>query len=135
MWLKNIVRERCARNDWIAIAYSGFVQNNWLWLLWLLFCENCVGIQKILLSPLIFQHSFYLIFLWVINHNPARLLWIFTVSTFMDFLCCCAHCNWHFFFLCRYAAVFAAFVAGMACLVGMDFGAKFMASFAKCFEV
>ncbi|KAI5427715.1 uncharacterized protein LOC127126621 [Lathyrus oleraceus] len=34
----------------------------------------------------------------------------------------------------QYAAVFAAFVAGMACLVGMDFGAKFMASFAKCFE-
>jgi len=39
------------------------------------------------------------------------------------------------FFFCRYAAVFAAFVAGMACTVGMDFGAKFMASFAKCFEV
>jgi nucleolar MIF4G domain-containing protein 1 len=37
--------------------------------------------------------------------------------------------------LCRYAAVFGAFVAGMACLVGIDFGAKFMASFAKCFEV
>ncbi|PNY14957.1 nucleolar MIF4G domain protein [Trifolium pratense] len=34
----------------------------------------------------------------------------------------------------QYAAVFGAFVAGMACLVGMDFGAKFMASFAKCFE-
>ncbi|CAI8613638.1 unnamed protein product [Vicia faba] len=34
----------------------------------------------------------------------------------------------------QYAAVFAAFVAGMACMVGMDFGAKFMASFAKCFE-
>ncbi|RDX91675.1 Nucleolar MIF4G domain-containing protein 1, partial [Mucuna pruriens] len=35
----------------------------------------------------------------------------------------------------QYAAVFAAFVAGMACLVGVDFSAKFMASFAKCFEV
>ncbi|KAK8473384.1 hypothetical protein PHAVU_001G113700 [Phaseolus vulgaris] len=34
----------------------------------------------------------------------------------------------------QYAAVFASFVAGMACLVGVDFGAKFMASFAKCFE-
>ncbi|KAI9120734.1 hypothetical protein K1719_007767 [Acacia pycnantha] len=34
----------------------------------------------------------------------------------------------------QYAAVFAAFVAGMACLVGIDFSAKFMASFAKCFE-
>ncbi|XP_020960438.1 LOW QUALITY PROTEIN: nucleolar MIF4G domain-containing protein 1-like [Arachis ipaensis] len=34
----------------------------------------------------------------------------------------------------QYAAVFAAFVAGMACLVGVDFSAKFMASFAKCFE-
>lgn len=31
--------------------------------------------------------------------------------------------------------MFAAFVAGMACLVGSDFSAKFMASFAKCFEV
>lgn len=39
------------------------------------------------------------------------------------------------FFFCRYAAVFAAFVAGLACTVGIDFGAKFMASFAKCFEV
>lgn len=34
----------------------------------------------------------------------------------------------------QYAAVFAAFVAGLACTVGIDFGAKFMASFAKCFE-
>ncbi|KAK4351104.1 hypothetical protein RND71_030417 [Anisodus tanguticus] len=34
----------------------------------------------------------------------------------------------------QYAAVFAAFVAGMACLVGMDFGAKLLASLAKCFE-
>ncbi|XP_055825484.1 uncharacterized protein LOC129894019 isoform X2 [Solanum dulcamara] len=34
----------------------------------------------------------------------------------------------------QYAAVFAAFVAGMACLVGMDFGAKLLASMAKCFE-
>ncbi|TKY62880.1 Nucleolar MIF4G domain-containing protein 1 [Spatholobus suberectus] len=34
----------------------------------------------------------------------------------------------------QYAAVFAAFVAGMASLVGVDFSAKFMASFAKCFE-
>ncbi|XP_027349723.1 nucleolar MIF4G domain-containing protein 1 [Abrus precatorius] len=34
----------------------------------------------------------------------------------------------------QYAAVFAAFVAGMACLVGVDFSAKFMAAFAKCFE-
>lgn len=37
--------------------------------------------------------------------------------------------------LCRYAAVFAAFVAGMACLVGMDFSAKILASLAKSFEV
>lgn len=35
----------------------------------------------------------------------------------------------------RYAATFAAFVAGMACLVGIDFGAKFLASLANCFEV
>ncbi|KAI4350330.1 hypothetical protein L6164_004796 [Bauhinia variegata] len=34
----------------------------------------------------------------------------------------------------QYAAVFAAFVAGMACMVGLDFGAKILASFAKCFE-
>ncbi|QCD97374.1 nucleolar MIF4G domain-containing protein 1 [Vigna unguiculata] len=34
----------------------------------------------------------------------------------------------------QYAATFAAFVAGMACLVGVDFSAKFLASFAKCFE-
>jgi hypothetical protein len=37
--------------------------------------------------------------------------------------------------LCRYAAVFGAFVAGITCLVGIDFGAKLMASLAKCFEV
>lgn len=35
----------------------------------------------------------------------------------------------------RYAATFAAFVAGMACSVGIDFGAKLLASLAKCFEV
>lgn len=35
----------------------------------------------------------------------------------------------------RYAAVFAAFVAGMSCLVGMDFSAKILASLAKSFEV
>ncbi|XAR69871.1 hypothetical protein NMG60_11001623 [Bertholletia excelsa] len=34
----------------------------------------------------------------------------------------------------QYAAVFAAFIAGMACLVGIDFGAKLLASLAKCFE-
>ncbi|KAJ7976415.1 Nucleolar MIF4G domain-containing protein 1 [Quillaja saponaria] len=34
----------------------------------------------------------------------------------------------------QYAAVFGAFVAGMACLVGIDFSAKLMASLAKCFE-
>lgn len=34
----------------------------------------------------------------------------------------------------QYAAVFGAFVAGMTCLVGIDFGAKLMASLAKCFE-
>ncbi|XP_011094159.1 nucleolar MIF4G domain-containing protein 1 isoform X1 [Sesamum indicum] len=34
----------------------------------------------------------------------------------------------------QYAAVFAAFAAGMACLVGMDFGAKLLACLAKCFE-
>ncbi|CAM8883282.1 unnamed protein product [Rhodiola kirilowii] len=34
----------------------------------------------------------------------------------------------------RYAAVFAAFVAGMACLAGIDFGAKLVASLAKSFE-
>jgi len=36
---------------------------------------------------------------------------------------------------CRYAAVFAALVSGLACLVGIDFGAKLLASLAKCFEV
>ncbi|OVA16448.1 MIF4G-like [Macleaya cordata] len=34
----------------------------------------------------------------------------------------------------QYAAVFASFVAGMACLVGVDFGAKLLASLAKSFE-
>ncbi|KAL6594700.1 hypothetical protein ACP70R_048438 [Stipagrostis hirtigluma subsp. patula] len=34
----------------------------------------------------------------------------------------------------QYAAVFAAFVAGMACLVGIDFSAKILASLAKSFE-
>ncbi|OMO67905.1 MIF4G-like, type 3 [Corchorus capsularis] len=34
----------------------------------------------------------------------------------------------------QYAAVFAAFVAGMACSVGMDFSAKLIASLAKTFE-
>ncbi|XP_031389994.1 nucleolar MIF4G domain-containing protein 1-like [Punica granatum] len=34
----------------------------------------------------------------------------------------------------QYAAVFAAFVAGMACLVGVDFSATLMASLAKYFE-
>ncbi|XP_052186398.1 uncharacterized protein LOC127797491 isoform X2 [Diospyros lotus] len=34
----------------------------------------------------------------------------------------------------QYAAVFAAFVAGMACLVGIDFSAKLLASLAKCFQ-
>ncbi|VFR03496.1 unnamed protein product [Cuscuta campestris] len=34
----------------------------------------------------------------------------------------------------QYAAVFAAFVAGMSCLVGIDFGAKILASLAKTFE-
>uniref|UniRef100_A0A2N9F873 Reverse transcriptase zinc-binding domain-containing protein n=1 Tax=Fagus sylvatica TaxID=28930 RepID=A0A2N9F873_FAGSY len=35
----------------------------------------------------------------------------------------------------QYAAVFGAFVAGMACLNGTDFSAKLMASHAKCFEI
>ncbi|KAL3535970.1 hypothetical protein ACH5RR_004431 [Cinchona calisaya] len=35
----------------------------------------------------------------------------------------------------QYAATFAAFVAGMACLVGIDFGAKLLDSLAKCFEM
>ena len=39
------------------------------------------------------------------------------------------------FHWCRYAAVFAAFVAGMACLAGIDFSAKLIASVAKSFEV
>ncbi|MQM18186.1 hypothetical protein Taro_051171 [Colocasia esculenta] len=34
----------------------------------------------------------------------------------------------------QYAAVFAAFVAGMACLVGIDFSARLIASLAKSFE-
>ncbi|XP_078430846.1 MIF4G domain-containing protein / MA3 domain-containing protein [Wolffia australiana] len=34
----------------------------------------------------------------------------------------------------QYAAVFAAFVAGMTCSVGVDFGAKLMASLAQSFE-
>ncbi|KAL5770276.1 hypothetical protein ACOSP7_014430 [Xanthoceras sorbifolium] len=34
----------------------------------------------------------------------------------------------------QYAAVFAAFVAGMACSVGINFSANFMASLAKSFE-
>lgn len=39
------------------------------------------------------------------------------------------------FSLYRYAAVFAAFTAGMACLVGIDFSAKLIASIARSFEV
>ncbi|XP_047308607.1 nucleolar MIF4G domain-containing protein 1 [Impatiens glandulifera] len=35
----------------------------------------------------------------------------------------------------QYAAVFAAFIAGMACSVGIDFGSKVLASLAKHFEV
>jgi nucleolar MIF4G domain-containing protein 1 len=35
----------------------------------------------------------------------------------------------------QYAAVFAAYVAGTAAMVGMDFGAKFFASLATAFEV
>jgi hypothetical protein len=35
----------------------------------------------------------------------------------------------------RYAAVFAAYVAGTAAMVGMDFGAKFLASLGTAFEV
>ena len=31
--------------------------------------------------------------------------------------------------------MFAAFVAGMACMVGIDFGARLMASLAQSFEV
>ncbi|KAL7096394.1 hypothetical protein ACP275_10G076600 [Erythranthe tilingii] len=34
----------------------------------------------------------------------------------------------------QYAAVFASFVAGMACSVGIDFGAKLLERLAKCFE-
>lgn len=34
----------------------------------------------------------------------------------------------------QYAAVFAAFVAGMACLIGVDFSAKLIASVAKSYE-
>ncbi|CAA0818758.1 MIF4G domain-containing protein / MA3 domain-containing protein [Striga hermonthica] len=34
----------------------------------------------------------------------------------------------------QYAAIFAAFVSGMTCSVGMDFGAKLLARVAKCFE-
>ncbi|PWA75597.1 MIF4G domain-containing protein / MA3 domain-containing protein [Artemisia annua] len=34
----------------------------------------------------------------------------------------------------QYAAVFASLVSGLACLVGIDFGAKLIASLAKCFE-
>ncbi|KAJ6833714.1 nucleolar MIF4G domain-containing protein 1 [Iris pallida] len=34
----------------------------------------------------------------------------------------------------QYAAVFAAFIAGMACLVGIDFSAKLIANLAKLFE-
>ncbi|XP_073149816.1 uncharacterized protein [Henckelia pumila] len=34
----------------------------------------------------------------------------------------------------HHAAVFAASVAGMACLVGIDFGAKLLSCLAKCFE-
>ncbi|XP_002980767.2 nucleolar MIF4G domain-containing protein 1 [Selaginella moellendorffii] len=34
----------------------------------------------------------------------------------------------------QYAAVFAASISGTACLVGMDFGANFMAGVASCFE-
>ncbi|GKD83678.1 nucleolar MIF4G domain-containing protein 1-like protein, partial [Tanacetum coccineum] len=34
----------------------------------------------------------------------------------------------------QYAAVFASLVFGLACLVGIDFGAKLLASLTKCFE-
>ena len=43
---------------------------------------------------------------------------------------------WHnYVCMHRYAAVFAALVSGLASLVGIDFGAKLLASLAKCFEV
>ena len=35
----------------------------------------------------------------------------------------------------RYAAVHAAFVAGMSCMVGIDFGAKLLSLLARAFEV
>ncbi|KAH9620067.1 hypothetical protein KSS87_006900 [Heliosperma pusillum] len=35
----------------------------------------------------------------------------------------------------QYASVFAAFVAGMASMAGMEFGARLLSSLAKCFEV
>lgn len=41
----------------------------------------------------------------------------------------------HVYGICRYDAVFAAFVADMASLAGIDFGARFMASLAQSFEV
>ena len=48
----------------------------------------------------------------------------------------CSHHNVYAPFLwCRYAAVFAAFVAGMTCLVGIEFNAKLVASVDKSFEV
>lgn len=38
-------------------------------------------------------------------------------------------------FLFSFSAAFAAFVAGMACSVGIDFSAKLIASLARSFEV
>lgn len=35
----------------------------------------------------------------------------------------------------RFAAVFAAFVAGIAAIIGIDFGAKFVAALGVAFEV
>lgn len=42
---------------------------------------------------------------------------------------------WDSVFCRRYAAVFAAFVAGMSATAGIDFGANFVAALAISFEV
>ena len=76
----------------------------------------------------------YNLVMLVVSYYPilTRVLFFFPVFplvlfwTYLSFFCIS---------LWRYAAVFAAFVAGMACLVGIDFSAKLLASLAKSFEV
>lgn len=73
-------------------------------------------------------HTFvYKLHFWTFSFSFGSLASLYSYN--------CLIYNWCCVLFWRYAAVFAAFVAGMACSVGMDFSAKLMASLAKSFEV